>query len=313
MSATSHIHRGALAAAAAVAALVFAAAAPARASYGWPIKPFHQQHAIRGYFGDPRIAGHDEAHGTLHFGIDISAPNGTPVYATIDGVAAIMTTHRDTVTVSAGGGVVHEYWHVVPKVVTGQRVHAYRTVVGLVEAPWEHVHFSERYAGWYVNPLRAGALTPYSDRTQPRIHRISFERDGVPAGSRVSGTIDVVSEGFDRPAIAPPAPWNAVTVTPALVEWKLLPARALLSSRTWRVAADFRLFLPRAPFDSVYARWTRQNHADQHRFGRYRFLLIHGLDTRALPNGRYRVVVRAVDTRGNATESSRTVTVANDV
>src|SRR3954453_22682763 len=111
MSATSHIHRGAVVAAAIVAGLLFAVDAPARASYGWPDKPFHVQHAIRGSFGDPRIAGNDEAGGTFHFGVDISAPNGTPVYATLDGIATIMTTHRDTVTVSAGGGVVHEYWH----------------------------------------------------------------------------------------------------------------------------------------------------------------------------------------------------------
>ena len=52
-------------------------------SYGWPVKPFHRQHPVRGFFGDPRIA--EDAHGTthsFHFGIDISCPDGTPVYAT---------------------------------------------------------------------------------------------------------------------------------------------------------------------------------------------------------------------------------------
>src|SRR5918992_5831090 len=53
-------------------------AAPTPAGYGWPVKPFDRQHPVRGYFGDPRIGG---AHGTskqFHFGIDVSAPNGTP-------------------------------------------------------------------------------------------------------------------------------------------------------------------------------------------------------------------------------------------
>jgi len=185
-------------------------------------------------------------------------------------------------------------------------------VVGHVEAPWQHVHFSETLDGRYVNPLRPGALSPYRDRTQPAVHHIYVERNGVSAGRRVSGAIDLVAEAFDRPALAPPAPWDTVTVTPALVEWKLLPD-GLLSPRAWHVAADFRLFLPKVAFGSVYAKWTRQNHADQHHLGRYRFVLARALDTRTMPNGRYRVVVRVVDTRGNTTVSSRALTVANDV
>jgi hypothetical protein len=314
MSATSHIHRGALVTAAAAAAVVFAAAAPARASYGWPLKPFHTQHAVRGYFGDPRIAGNDEADGTFHFGIDISAPNGTPVYATIDGTASIHPLHGDTVVVSAGNGIAHEYWHVVPAVVPGQHVVAYRTVVGHVEAPWGHVHFSEWRDGRYVNPLRPGALTPYRDTTRPAVKHIFFEHDGVAAGARLSGSIDLVAEASDAPALAPPLPWNDVPITPALVEWKLVAPRRLSGSQERHVAADFRGFLPTVPFASVYATWTRQNHPDQRRrFGRYRFVLARSFDTRTLPNGRYRLVVRVSDTRGNVGLSSRMFTVENGV
>ena len=39
------------------------------------------------------------------------------------------------------------YWHVIPAIRSGQRVDAYRTVIGHIEAPYEHVHFSE---GWAV-------------------------------------------------------------------------------------------------------------------------------------------------------------------
>src|SRR6476659_5780038 len=53
-------------------------------TYARPIKPFRQQHPVRGFFGDPRIANDGESR-QLHFGIDISAPNGTPVYATLSG------------------------------------------------------------------------------------------------------------------------------------------------------------------------------------------------------------------------------------
>ena len=46
--------------------------------YGWPLRPFNQQHAIRGAFGDPRFGAQQR---NFHFGIDIPARGGTPVYA----------------------------------------------------------------------------------------------------------------------------------------------------------------------------------------------------------------------------------------
>ena len=48
------------------------------APYPWPVKPFDRQHPVRAFFNDPRIA--DASH-AFHFGIDISAPDRTPVYA----------------------------------------------------------------------------------------------------------------------------------------------------------------------------------------------------------------------------------------
>jgi hypothetical protein len=315
MSATAHNPvRGALFVVAA-AVVLLGTAAPAHASYGWPIKPFHEQHAVRAYFGDPRIAGHDEAGGAFHFGIDISAPDGTPVYATIDGTVTIQAGHGDTVTVSAGGGTVHEYWHVVPSVHTGQHAVAYRTVVGHVQAPWGHVHFAETFGSVYVNPLRPDALTPYSDTTAPSVSRITFEHDGTPEGTRLSGAVDFVAQAQDELPMAPPKPWNDVPVTPALVEWTLTGPGASAAGGGWHVAADFTGAKPKAAFTSVYARWTRQNHGDlhRHRFGRYRFLLAHEFDTRRLRNGTYRLVVRVADTRGNSSIKSRAFTIANGV
>jgi hypothetical protein len=308
MSATTHI-----AAVAAVAAAL-ATASPANASYAWPVKPFHAQHPVRAYFGDPRIVGHFEALGTLHFGIDISAPDGTPVYATLDGYAASNALHPDVVIVRGAGGVAHEYWHVVPAVRWGQRVTAYRTVVGHIEAPWGHVHFSEWRDGRYVNPLRPGALTPYRDTTTPTIHRISFERNGIPVGDRFAGNVDVVVEAWDEPPMPVPPPWNDKPVAPAFVEWRLVGPRGLLSTSSWHTAVDFRDALPTTPFTSIYARWTRQNHPwKRGGRGRYRYYLAHSWDTRALPNGTYRVIVRVADTAGNAATAERTFTIANGV
>ena len=59
-------------------------------SYKWPVKPFDRQHAVRGILGDPRtifrapptlrgvLTGGGDF--SLHRGIDISAPNGAPVF-----------------------------------------------------------------------------------------------------------------------------------------------------------------------------------------------------------------------------------------
>ena len=38
--------------------------------YGWPLRPFNRQHAIRGAFGDPRFGARQR---NFHFGIDIPA------------------------------------------------------------------------------------------------------------------------------------------------------------------------------------------------------------------------------------------------
>ena len=147
-------------------------------SYGWPVKPFHRQHPVRGFFGDPRIA--EDGHGTthsFHFGIDISCPDGTPVYATLSGRVVLDRVHRETVSiVGADGNPTFSYWHVVPSVRDGQVAVAFRTVVGHVAKGWAHVHFSESRNGIYLNPLRVGALEPYADATRPHVKSLRVER-----------------------------------------------------------------------------------------------------------------------------------------
>ena len=80
-------------------------------AYGWPVKPFDRQHPVRGYFGDPRIG--LNADGSLsrqfHFGVDVSAPDNTPVYATLSGRISIDSLHNDVVLIDAPGGLEFSY------------------------------------------------------------------------------------------------------------------------------------------------------------------------------------------------------------
>ena len=124
---------------------------------------------MRGFFGDPRIA--EDGQGTthsFHFGIDISCPDGTPVYATLSGrVVLDRRSSRDRRDRRRRWRPDFSYWHVVPSVRDGQVAVAYRTVVGHVAKGWAHVHFSESRNGIYLNPLRVGALEPYVDTSRP--------------------------------------------------------------------------------------------------------------------------------------------------
>ena len=264
-------------------------------SYGWPVKPFHQQHAVRAYFGDPRI-GSDGRGGqsrTLHFGVDVSAPNGTPVYAVTSGRISLHPLHPSEVVLVESGGVTYEYWHIVPSVRSGYAV-AYRTVLGHIEKPWAHVHFAERHGSTYVNPLRPGALAPYRDSTAPAVRALVVRHDR-------GGGLDLVADAFDTTPMAVAAPWNDKPVAPALVEWRL--RRKGTAKTIWSAAVDFRTILPRCSFDTVYDAKTSQNHAST--TGDYRFVLVHGWHGA----GTYVLDVRVADTAGNTATRSLTFTV----
>ena len=281
-------------------------------SYGWPLRPFDQQHPVRGFFGDPRIGegadGHAESK-TFHFGIDISAADGTPVFATASGRIVWEPQRPETIAIRANDGRVFAYWHIVPAVRSGETAIAYGTLLGHISRGWGHVHFAELRDGRYVNPLRAGALTPYRDTTRPTIHAFSFEREGraLPR-ARLSGRFDLVAEAWDETPMHVPGKWADKPVMPAVVRWRIRGERG--TQGHWRRAIDFTGTVP-APssFDSVYAPWTRQNHP--WRDGRYRVRLARNWDSSALRDGEHVLEVEATDTRGNATRRSARFAIRN--
>jgi hypothetical protein len=298
MTTAAHIRTGLVLVAVAVAAAV---ATPAQAAYHWPIKPFNREHPIRGSFGDPRTLFygapteatllHGDGRFQFHFGVDISAPNGTAVYPVASGVVTRVTDEE--IDVAGAAGHAFEYWHLHAAVHTGERVAADTTILGRIAKPCGHVHLTELDNGVIVNPLQVGHLTPYIDRTRPVVTAIDVRS--------IAGGIDVEASADDMPALPVPGAWHDLPVTPALLEWRLQDAsgRAVVPTR---VVYDVREHLP-APssFWTVYARGTHQNMTTFRHFYAYRqpgeYLFQLG-DMRLRP-GMYTIVVTAVDIRGN--------------
>jgi hypothetical protein len=286
-------------------------------AYGWPVRPFHRPHPVRGNFGDPRtiywgLTSDLDQGGFFQFhnGVDISAASGTAVYPVVSG--RVRRVFYDWVGV-ASAGRRFQYWHIRPSVRVGQLVSAGRTVLGYIVPGAGHVHLTEIDGTTPVNPLQYGHLTPYWDRTPPVIRAIVVR--GSTSGA-LGGRIWFVVNAYDLPSITPPAPWGAQPVTPAEVSWTLRgPGGRTVIPPT--VAADFRFHLPpRRDFWHVYATRTRQNQptiafTHQHEPGRYFFdLTPGGLRTASLPTGRYSLTVTVTDIRSNRSERTRLFTIS---
>ncbi len=274
-------------------------------SYGWPVEPFDKQHAVRGFFCDPRIGA--EGGKSFHFGVDVSAPDGTAVFAVEAGT--VRSEGTQNIAVVASDGHSHGYWHIVPTVRPGQRV-AKHALLGHIARTWGHVHLAERRSGKYWNPLRAGALTPFEDFGAPVVDRIVAERGGTQLDPRVlTGVVNLLAITHDNPPISAPPPWKNMPVTPALLRWRLVrDAREVVP---WRVAADFRrTLIPKSRFGEIYAAGTRQNHPNEP--GLYRFWLARNWNTREHPDGSYRLDVEVADIRGNSSRGHLELVLVNE-
>jgi hypothetical protein len=301
--------------------------------YGWPVKPFHRQHPVRGAFGDPRtvFAAPPTIDGVLfgagrfafHFGVDIAAPAGTPVYPVRDGKVAVASfaPRREKVSVASRDGVVFTYWHIRPLVHVGEWVTKERTVLGTILRPSNHVDLSKVQGGRNVNPLAVGELTPYTDTTVPSIEAVTIRtadalHEALP--NAIRGRVVFVVEAVDTAAIPVPGSWHAEPQAPALIRWSIKRATGKVVVPT-RTAVDFRTKLPDdAVFWSVYARGTYQNmtafakHYSYLQPGRFLFrLTMTPFDTHRLRDGVYDLVVTATDIRGNSDTRVRRFTVEN--
>lgn len=266
-------------------------------------------HPVRAYLNDPRDG---EQASAFHFGIDVSAPDGTAVCAVEPGKVHLGGPQNIAV-VSSASPRTFGYWHVVPAVHHGDRVAA-GGLLGHVGDGWAHVHFAERQAGAggaYLNPLRAGALAPFRPAGKPTVTGVAFTRAGTALDPRsLNGAVDIVADAHDLPPLPVPPPWADMPVTVARLRWRLLRGNTV--ARPWHTPVELGLtMLPAADFSRIYAPGTRQNHPSTP--GRYRYFLAHRLSTRLFPDGEYRLEVEAANVRGGASKLSVALAIANDV
>jgi hypothetical protein len=274
--------------------LVALCLSPLGAAYDWPLKPFDRPHPIRGAFGDPRFhVGAESEISAFHFGVDIVARDGEPVYAVEPGYAHV---RRADVTITRRNGRAFGYWHIRPVVRNGHHVRRHQ-LLGYVRPGWGHVHFAESFRDAYKNPLRPGALTPFYDRTPPSVDSVELLGAGGAAvdPAHVTGIVDVVANAYDTPPLVPPFPWQVARLAPASLWWTLNGPDGVAEST---LVSDFDLAIPpNGLYGWTYAPGTYQNKPN--RPGRYLFWLAHSFDTSGLPDGTYRLDVFAEDTRGN--------------
>jgi hypothetical protein len=276
-----------------------------RPSYGWPLKPFNRPHPVRANLNDPRNGDGDAK--SFHFGIDISAPNGTPVYAVEPGQAFI-TRGRLAVAVK-GATRTFGYWHIVPAVRNLQSVRLHQLIgyTTTKDGGGLHVHLAERRGDEYLNPLRPGGIGPYTDRTPPTVLSVDFRRNGreVDAGA-LSGRVDVVAEVVDTTSMHVPGPWSNLPVSAARIRWGISSAsRSVVAQRTV-VNSDH--WLPGRLYDAIFAPGTKQNFVGAP--GHYRYYLARGFRASRLPAGISQLRIDATDTRGNRVVAQVTISAA---
>jgi Peptidase family M23 len=306
-----------------------ALAAASPGPFGYPVKPFHREHPVRAYLGDPRTVFHapptldglmtGAGSFSFHQGVDISAPDGTAVYPVESGV--VTDAAGDWVGVDSGNGRSFEYWHIRPLVKRGQHVEVDQTILGRIVRTAGHVHLTEYEHGAVANPLAPGQLSPFTDTTAPRVQSISV-RGADPESALLPGflrgRITILAETYDRPTMPVPGVWKGLPTAPALITWRIQrpDGKVIVPDRT---AVDFRSTVPEnSAFWTVYARGTYQNmcvfgpHYSYMEGGEYLFRLTpDGLDTSELADGVYDLVVTATDMRGNHGSLTLRITVHN--
>jgi hypothetical protein len=255
---------------------------------GWPLQPFHQQHAIRAGINELRPA-------NFHVAVDIEAHNFQPVYAIQSGYASIRYPGTGDVNVDVGN---FYYWHIDPTVVNGQYVVAYKTVIGKVLYGFYHLALSEGSTSDYLNPLRpGGSLRPYTDTEAPIIGLPQIFADGR-----------VIVGSFDPQSfVATGFPYETPVLAPSSLAWRLYDAHnraltglewAMRGSQNYPPSLKPVIFAPGAANPGFQCFFTRRRCIPN-----WVYWLAGGLTPplplSSLPRGRYRLTIYAWDWADN--------------
>jgi hypothetical protein len=254
---------------------------------GWPLRPFHQQHAIRAGINELRPA-------NFHVAVDIEARNSEPVYAVQSGYASIRYRGTPDVNVDVGDFF---YWHINPAVSDGQYVVAYQTVIGRVLDSFHHVALSEGSTSKYLNPLRpGGSIRPYANTEPPII--------GVP---RIFSDGRVIVGAFGPQSFVQAGmPYETPVLAPSSLAWRLYDGRGhALTGLEWAMRGSQNyppnlrsvIFAPGAANPGFGCFSTRRRCVPNWVY-RLAGGLTPALPLSHLPRGRYRLTVYAWDWAG---------------
>jgi hypothetical protein len=254
---------------------------------GWPLFPFHRQHAIRAGINELRPA-------NFHVAVDIEANNFQPVYAMESGYASIRYPGTGDVNVDVGR---FYYWHINPTVRNGQYVVAYKTVIGNVLYGFYHVALSEGSTNHYLNPLRpGGSLRPYTDSEPPVIGLPHVYADGRVNVAAFDPQSFVVRSRYETPVLAPSS-----------LAWRLYDAHGhALTGLQWAMRGSQNyppnlrpvIFAPGAANPGFHCFFTQVRCIPNWSY-RLAGGLTAPLPLRSLRRGRYRLSVYAWDWAGN--------------
>lgn len=262
-------------------------------SYDWPIGNGATQQQINGTFMEYREGSH------FHDGIDIQAATDDMVHPVTNGTITLV---RDNGTVRMEDAYGNKFWyiHLSQVDVSENQNVTTNSVIGTVSG---HLHFGEGADGSEVNPLRSGALNPFSDTDAPTCFTtVKVFEDGTTNElnlTAVEGQVDFIIQAKD--AISSPGHTN---VAPYKVGYQIE------GQTTWIYNIQFDDWLADTYLSNVY-------YPDSSTNSTYWYIPTNGMtandywNSEWVEDGDYTLRIRVYDISGNYDESTFSITADN--